>query len=319
MISAFTASSLSLAPGGGEVVLAWQQLGATELAIDNGVGSVVGRASVNVAIADTTTFTLTATNAAGTAEARVTVDVAVATEPPVIRLLTATPAELPMGGGTTRLQWNVDAASRLEIAPNVGDVTGSTQVDVRLTESTRFTLTATNPKGFVVDHTSVSVYVPSAPPVITAFNASSTSLPPGGGNVTFSWTVTDASALSIDNQVGNVTGRTSIERAVSASGTYTLTATNALGSTTSPVHITVQAIPPPTIQAFTASPSNPTCASYISLLWQTTNATSVTIDNVDVTDEGGSYSVYLNAPKTFTLRATNTGGTTMRTVSVTCN
>ena len=73
VISSFTASPSSVSSGGAST-LAWSVSGATSLSIDQGVGTVSGT-SVVVHPAATTTYTLTATNAAGsrTATAAVTV------------------------------------------------------------------------------------------------------------------------------------------------------------------------------------------------------------------------------------------------------
>ncbi|HWK82920.1 MAG TPA: DUF1565 domain-containing protein, partial [Caldimonas sp.] len=75
-IASFTATPSSLPPGGGSVTLAWSTSGAATLAIDNGVGGVTGDGSVVVNVATTTPFTLTATNAGGTATKGATVTVA---------------------------------------------------------------------------------------------------------------------------------------------------------------------------------------------------------------------------------------------------
>jgi hypothetical protein len=82
-------------------------------------------------------------------------------------------------------------------------------------------------------------------PTITSFTATPSSLPVGGGSVTFAWSVAGATGLSIDQNVGVVTplttGSTTVE--VSTSTTFTLTATNASGSTTGTAQVTVAAAP----------------------------------------------------------------------------
>ncbi len=68
---------------------------------------------------------------------------------PVIRAFSATPAELPVDGGTVTLSWDVTGATRLTVAPGVGAVTpvttGSLQISVG--GSTRFSLSATGEGG----------------------------------------------------------------------------------------------------------------------------------------------------------------------------
>ncbi len=77
------------------------------------------------------------------------------------------------------------------------------------------------------------------PPSISSFTVNPPNLGSGGGNVTFSWVVTGASSLSINNGVGTVTGSSRVQN-VSTTTSFTLTATNAFGSTvSSPVTVTV--------------------------------------------------------------------------------
>lgn len=77
VITAFSASSATV-DAGTAVELDWTVSGASAISIDQGVGTVTGRSSLSVAPAQTTTYTLTATNAAGSVSARTTVQVKVA-------------------------------------------------------------------------------------------------------------------------------------------------------------------------------------------------------------------------------------------------
>jgi hypothetical protein len=76
-----------------------------------------------------------------------------------IMSFTATPANLPTGGGTVTLAWNVTGATSLSINQGVGAVspatTGSTTAPV--TGATTFTLSATNAAGTVTATASVCV------------------------------------------------------------------------------------------------------------------------------------------------------------------
>jgi hypothetical protein len=75
-------------------------------------------------------------------------------------------------------------------------------------------------------------------PTITSFTASPASLPAGGGSITLIWDVKNATTLSIDSDVGEVTG-TSKTVSVTNSKIFTLTATNAEGSATKSVGVSV--------------------------------------------------------------------------------
>ena len=59
-------------------------------------------------------------------------------------------------------------------------------------------------------------------PVIASFTARPGSVATGS-STTLSWIVTNAAALSIDQGVGNVTGRSSVTTSPAADTTYTLT------------------------------------------------------------------------------------------------
>jgi sugar lactone lactonase YvrE len=195
------------------------------MSIDNSVGTVTGT-SVSVKPSATTTYTLTATNAAGTtATAQVTVTVVAA---PVIASFTTASSTITAGGSTT-LSWSVTGATSLSIDNSVGAVTG-TSVSVSPTATTTYTLTATNAAGTTVT-AQVTVTVVAAPS-ITNFTASPSLLNPvtvGTTTSTLSWSVANATTVSIDNSIGTETG-TSISVTPSATKTYTLTATNAAGT-----------------------------------------------------------------------------------------
>ena len=81
----FFSASPSVVMPGQTTILSWSVSGAASLSIDNGVGDVTGVSSRTVAPSGTTTYRLTARNAAGTASAQTTVTVyapAADTQPP---------------------------------------------------------------------------------------------------------------------------------------------------------------------------------------------------------------------------------------------
>lgn len=73
----------------------------------------------------------------------------------------------------------------------------------------------------------------------------------------------------------------------------------------------------PTIDSFTATPSSLTGAGTVTLAWQTTNATSVTISGVSGTlPVDGNTTVQVSTTTTYTLTATGSGGTTSTAVTI---
>jgi hypothetical protein len=95
-ITSFTAT-----PSGASTTLAWSVTGeGVTLSLAPGIGDVTGQTSVVVQPTSTTTYTLTATNAAGTATKSVTVIVTNDTTPPTVSL-TADPTMVQVPGSTT--------------------------------------------------------------------------------------------------------------------------------------------------------------------------------------------------------------------------
>jgi hypothetical protein len=84
-------------------------------------------------------------------------------EKPSIVSFVATPATLPVGGGTSKLSWDVKGAETISIDQNVGAVTGMSK-DITVQTTTTYTLTAKNSGGESTTTTKVTVDVP---PVVT--------------------------------------------------------------------------------------------------------------------------------------------------------
>jgi hypothetical protein len=154
-ITSFTAAPAMLPAGGGEVTLTWAVTGADSLSIDHGIGAVTGT-TVKATIKGTTTFTLSATNAKGTNMKSAIVVVAASSKAPQVLSFTATPPNLPMGGGMTMLTWQVLNATSVSIDHGVGAVTG-TSASVNVTATTIYTLTAMNADGTTTATTAVAV------------------------------------------------------------------------------------------------------------------------------------------------------------------
>lgn len=81
----------------------------------------------------------------------------------------------------------------------------------------------------------------SQAPVVASFSASPATIATGG-SATLSWSVTNATSVRIDPGIGVVTG-SSVAVAPSSTTTYTLTASNAIGTTTRMATVTVGAAP----------------------------------------------------------------------------
>ena len=93
-------------------------------------------------------------------------------------------------------------------------------------------------------------------PTISSFTANSSTIS-AGQSVTLSWSVSNATSLQINPGAMNVTGTSSIAVLPMASTAYTLTATNAVGSVSQSVNVTVTVSPPATNKtvSFSTNPS----------------------------------------------------------------
>ena len=166
--------SFSAAPGSlsaaGQVVLAWNITGATNVSINQGVGAVNATSGqVTVQVNQTTVFTITAINSGGSSTSQVSVTVGTVQPPPVIVAFTATPSSLSAAGPVV-LAWQVTGAFSVNIS-GVGTVDSSGQVTVPVAQTTTYTLTATNLFGSSTAHVTVTVAGVIPPPLLIAAGA----------------------------------------------------------------------------------------------------------------------------------------------------
>jgi hypothetical protein len=154
-VTSFTAMPATLPAGGGAVTLAWAVTGADSVSIDNGVGTVTGTSAM-ANVKATTIFTLSAKNSKGTTTKSAVVTVAASSKAPVVLSFTATPTNLPMGGGMTMLAWQVMNATSVSIDHGIGAVTGTSAM-ANVTATTIYTLTAMNADGMTTATTAVVV------------------------------------------------------------------------------------------------------------------------------------------------------------------
>ena len=243
VIDGFTATPNTIIEGD-FVALQWLITGADSASIDNGVGAVAPYSgSVQDAPISNTTYTLTATNSAGSVTRSVTVTVMV--PGPVINHFSATPVTINEGEAAT-LSWDITDAETAAINNGVGAVSPTTgSVQVSPTSTTWYTLTATSSTGSVTRSVTVTVVQPT--PAITHFSATPETIDENE-SATLSWRIVNADSAIIDNSIGAVYPVSgSLEVSPLSTTTYTLTATNGGGSVTSTVTISVLELIPPEI------------------------------------------------------------------------
>lgn len=149
-------------------------------------------------------------------------------------------------------------------------------------------------------------------PAIAMF-AATPAIIQNGESTTLSWSVTGATTLSIQSGSDTLNGSnstaissTSVSVQPNQTTQYTLTATNALGSTTSNVTVNVVAVPQ--ILSFTASPAVIRPGQSSTLSWSVSGATSLSIDNGIGTVSGTSITVSPIETTTYKLTCMNDAG-----------
>ena len=228
------------------------------------------------------------------------------------------------GGGTVFVHGGVPANVTLAwssvVVPSSVTITGlgtvaqnGSQSIVSPATTTTYTYTATYAATTVTRQ--VTVYVDS-PPVISNF-AASQAISASGDPLTLSWSVAGATT-SLVLQPGNidVLGLTNITLNPTAPTTYTLEATNVAGTSSATVSVNVG--PPPVINTFAVTDSNPLYGAEVVLSWDVSNATTLSISQgVGSVSATGSLSLTPLLSTSYTITAVNTFSTRTSTVSIT--
>lgn len=300
----FTASRTTIAAGE-PVTLSWATISAPQVSIDQGIGSKGRSGSVTVTPAATTTYTLTATGPVGTVTRQVTVTVI---SPPTVSF-TATPASIAAGESAV-LTWSTTQATSVTILPDLGPRPLSGSVTVTPASTTTYTVVATGPGGTTTRDASVTVGPPR--PMIS-FRASRLTIAEGESTV-LSWTVTDATNVSINHGIGERGLAGSATVSPLATTTYRLTASGPGGTSREDLTITVLAAP---VIVFTATPATIVRGQSATLAWAVEGATLVVIDQgIGAQLPSGAVVVQPQLTMTYVLTATGPGGVRVGQVTV---
>ncbi|HLH05923.1 MAG TPA: alkaline phosphatase family protein, partial [Terriglobales bacterium] len=315
----FTANTKTITAGQ-SVTLTWQTTNATSVSISPAVagGTLSLSSSAVITPPSTTTYTLTATGPGGTATQSMTITVNAA--PPTVAF-SATSTNI-VAGSSTSLQWTTTNATSVTISPAVMPGTlplSDPGTQVSPSQTTTYVLTATGPGGTATQ--SVTVNVTVAPPAITSFTATPTTVQSGGFS-TLAWTTTNATAVTItpnpnpNSESGPLPLSGNTQALINADTTYTLTATGGPATTNATATVTVTVLPFTlnlTVTPTTIPPNGTTSAT---LSWQTTGSvTSLSIPTVCGDSStpacalpNGTATVQPTVTTTYTATATGTGG-----------
>jgi hypothetical protein len=216
---------------GQQATLSWATNGATSASI-SGVGTVPVNGSTTVSPTTTTTYTLTATSQDGRAvTAPVTVIVTAGQVPQVVTFV-ANPPTID-AGQSSKLCWQITNATNISITPGVGsNLNANDCADVRPTQTTTYTLTATNASGQIQANVTVNV----GQVRILSFTSDPQFSLAAGAPVTLAWTTQNTSSVVIvGNELGpqNLPANGSLVVRPITNTTYTLTAYAPGGQTVS--------------------------------------------------------------------------------------
>jgi hypothetical protein len=155
-------------------------------------------------------------------------------------------------------------------------------------------------------------------PTVSSFTASPNKVAPGS-STTLSWNTSGATSVSISPDVGNVALNGSTPVTVNENTLFTLTATSAEGTTIDSLIVAVEesAVPAPVINNFSSSAQTVNEGNSFTLSWNVADANSINITpNIGAVSATGSIEVVGNETTTYTLSATNAGGTVQESTIV---
>jgi len=309
------------------------------LSFDTTTGIISGTPTV---LSSATTYTITATNVAGSGST--TVNLTVNPLPPVISYSPSTnvyvlantiPALTPVNTGGIVVSYSISPGLPLGLSFNTatGVISGT---PLLISPATNYTITATNAGGS--GSTTVNLKVDLLPPAISYTPSSNTytvgiaisSLSPtiiAGTPTSYSINTALPAGLSFNTATGVISGTPT---AVSATTTYTITASNAGGSGNTTV--TIKCVnPPPPVISYTPSTNVYTTGVAITSLTPANSGGAATggytistllptgLSFNTVTGVISGTPTVVSPITTYTITATNPGGSGSTTVTITVN
>lgn len=217
-------------------ILQWEAKNAASIYIDKGVGHVdPNRSFVEAMLEVPGPCTITAQNPSGSVSKSIELTLPL---PTIYKFGSRKPTieeHTPVV-----LTWDIQNAKQIFIDQGIGEVTDLDKVELIVDRTTTYTLTALNYAGSVQEVSTVLL----PPPIIRVFDSNSEIVTEEESSVTLKWEVEHAYEITINQGIGNVTGKESIEVTPSEAITlYTLTCRGHSGVSTSEIQIRKFPIP----------------------------------------------------------------------------
>jgi len=297
--------SASYDPDGDPITYQWVQEGGPAVTLS---APTAAKTNFSAATGQNYSFRLTVKDpygAQGIARVSITAGTP-ASSAPIIVNFTANPTSINAGQSST-LSWQVQNADTVAITTLGSGLALNGSQAVTPAATTTYVLTATHGSQTATAQTTVTVNAAGGLPVIVSFAPNPATIDFGQSS-TLQWVVQNATTVTIDNNIGTVglTGSHSISPA--ASTTYTITASNAVGTVTAKTTLTV--ITSVKILSFTATPTSTTSGGPAILVCETAGAVSVNVNGVVFTTPTAVESVHVITTTTYTCTATAADGQT---------
>lgn len=330
-VSASISASPNSCSAPGSSTITWSSANATSVSVTGtGLSSTAASGSQTITglFAGTYNYTITAQGPNGPATQTATVTVNAPSS--VSGSIAASPSSATAPGSTT-IAWSTSNATAVSVTGNGINSTaanGSQTVSGLNSGTYTYTLTAQGPGG-PITRTATFTVTAAAPNVSGSIGASpSTATAPG--STTISWNTSDASSVSVSGPGLNSTtasGSQLVSGLAAGTYTYTLTAQGNGGPITRTATVTVNATGPNVAGNISIFPANMNVGGTATLMWSTTNATSVKVTGFSIT--GGPYESSPNLTVnigglpagtfTYTLVANGAGGPVTRTATIVVN